>query len=193
MKEERKELFRSLIGGICTEEFVDRLDKEGYFEAPAGKKHHGTYEGALFDHSYEVGCQLQELTIKLNLKWQRPEAPFVIGLLHDLCKVKQYKKIEEKETVTITFDGMEIEHVTGYHYEWNEKQDIPGHGAASIFRLVEWGGPALNQDELYCIRYHMGAYAGKEEWSYLDAGIRICPNIIYAHTADMIAAKIVGV
>ena len=111
-KEERIELFKGLIGGVCKEEFVERLDAEGYFDAPAGMKHHGTHEGALVDHSLEVGYQLVELSMKLNLKWERPEGPWIVGLLHDLCKVKQYRKVEDKETA-IDPDGTTIERIAG--------------------------------------------------------------------------------
>lgn len=189
-KEERIKIFTDLMRDICPEGFIERLDKEGYFEAPAGAKHHGAYEGGLFNHSLQVSYELIELTEKLGLKWERHEGPLVVGLLHDLCKVKQYISI------SVPADEVEMElgpdMFTGKAYEWNKKQNLPGHGEASIFRLMEYGGPQLKADELYCIRYHMEAYQ-QNEWGQLDMAIKQYPNIIYTHLADMVAAKLKGV
>ena len=96
---------------------IERLKAEGYFEAPAGMKHHGAYEGGLFDHSLQVSYELIELTEKLGLKWERHEGPLVVGLLHDLCKVKQYISI----TIPANEAEMELgpDMFTGKEYEWN--------------------------------------------------------------------------
>lgn len=155
-REERIKVFTDLLGGICPDGFIERLKAEGYFEAPAGMKHHGAYEGGLFDHSLQVSYELIELTEKLGLKWERHEGPLVVGLLHDLCKVKQYISINIPANEAEMELGPDM--FTGKEYEWNKKQNLPGHGEASIFRLMEYGGPQLKADELYCIRYHMEAY-----------------------------------
>lgn len=44
-REERIKVFTDLLGGICPDGFIERLKAEGYFEAPAGMKHHGAHEG----------------------------------------------------------------------------------------------------------------------------------------------------
>lgn len=64
----------------------------GFFECPASTKFHGAYEGGLFDHSFAVAKCLRSLTNRLELKWQREEAPELVGLLHDICKTLKYKK-----------------------------------------------------------------------------------------------------
>lgn len=184
------ERFTSLMEGICTQEFVRRLDAEGYFEAPAGMKHHGAREGGLFRHSLCVAQELYKLTERNGLIWQRQQGPVIVGLLHDLCKVKQYIGIAE--TRVELFAGEERRTISEMRYEWNKENNLPGHGDASIFRIMEWGGPQLKEDELYCIRYHMGAYQGQQEWQQLDMAIRQYPNILYTHLADMIASKLKG-
>lgn len=189
-KEKRIKMFADLMRGVCTDEFIERLDKEGYFEAPAGMKHHGAYEGGLFEHSAQVAYELQNLTNRLGLEWERPEGPIVVGLLHDLCKAKQYISINIPANEAEMELGPDM--FTGKEYEWNKKQNLPGHGEASIFRLMEYGGPQLKADELYCIRYHMEAYQ-QNEWGQLDMAIKQYPNIIYTHLADMVAAKLKGV
>lgn len=189
-REERIKVFTDLLGGICPDGFIERLKAEGYFEAPAGMKHHGAHEGGLFDHSLQVSYELIELTEKLGLKWERHEGPLVVGLLHDLCKVKQYISINIPANEAEMELGPDM--FTGKEYEWNKKQNLPGHGEASIFRLMEYGGPQLKADELYCIRYHMEAYQ-QNEWGQLDMAIKQYPNITYTHLADMVAAKLKGV
>ena len=52
----------------------------------------------------------------------------------------------------------------------------------------------LTDEEIACIRWHMGAYEiDTKMWQYYDSAIRKYPNVLYTHTADMIASKIDGV
>ena len=50
----------------------------------------------------------------------------------------------------------------------------------------------LTEEELLCIRWHMGAYDDRENWNSLNAAIRQYPNVLYTHTADAIASLIEG-
>ena len=45
----------------------------------------------------------------------------------------------------------------------------------------------------YCIRWHMGAFDDKENWNSYGRAVTNFPNVLYTHTADMIAARILGV
>jgi hypothetical protein len=47
----------------------------------------------------------------------------------------------------------------------------------------------LTEEEMLCIRYHMGAYE-KEEWSEFDLAIRKYENVLWTHQADMLASKV---
>lgn len=51
-------------------------------------------------------------------------------------------------------------------------------------------GVYLGSDEQACIRWHMGAYEGPEAWDGFDKAIREYPNVLWTHTADMVASKI---
>ena len=161
---------------------IQELKRLDYFTLPAGMKHHGAVAGGLYQHSLAVAEQLSYLTHALNLEWQRKESPIIIGLLHDLCKLNQYiLNVEPSEP-------------KGYKIEWNKNNPYPGHGEASIWLIseIEKNHPSfrLTPEELACIRYHMEAFAPKEEWEGMNAAIKRYPNIIYTHTADMIASKI---
>ena len=150
----------------------DDLYNIGFFEAPASTKYHGNYEGGLFGHSIMVTQELVNLTKKLDLKWERPQSPYIVGLLHDLCKVDNYTKKE---------DGS---------YDYNKDKIFTGHGSLSVVRASEMF--KLTEEEKACIFHHMGAYE-KDMWNEYDKAIEKYPNVLYTHTADMIASKIIGV
>lgn len=155
---------------------IEFLENAGYYDAPAAKSHHGACWGGLFNHSLQVGYELANLTNKLDLKWQRKESPMIIGLLHDVCKLDDYTCLPFGETL----DKPEI--------EWNKDAMYPGHGDKSLIMLM--GYIDLTEEEKACIRYHMGSFTDKKEWEYYSRAVRIFPNILYTHMADMIASQI---
>ena len=151
------------------------LDDLGFFTAPASTKYHGAYSGGLFDHSLAVAEALVELTNKLGLRWERSASPYIVGLYHDLCKCDAY------------YSGIE----TGT-YKYNTNQILDGHGSKSIIIAQKY--ISLTDEEIACIRWHMGAYETDTKlWSYYNRAIKEYPNVLYTHTADMIASKILGV
>lgn len=151
------------------------LDLMGFFTAPASTKYHGAYTGGLFDHSYQVAKELVNLTEKLGLKWDRPESPYIVGMFHDLCKCDNY-----------VYDPYESK------FKYCADIIIPGHGEKSVIelqRLIK-----LTDEEIACIRWHMGAYeTDTKMWDYYGRAIEKYPNVLFTHTADMIASKITGV
>lgn len=190
--EERYEHFLMACEGAGfkpSDKFPKWLNDNNFFTAPASTKYHGAYEGGLFDHCFIVAGRLQELTEKLDLHWQRPESPFIVGMFHDLCKCDQYIKVfdEEKE---IEGEKLKITIGNKFHYEYNPNTVLKEHGAKSVMILSQH--LQLTEEEILCIRYHMGPYE-KEEWSELDRAIKKYPNVYYTHAADMIASKVDGV
>lgn len=170
------------------------LEAAGFYEAPASKGHHGAYKGALFDHSLQVAYELINLTDKLGLKWERKESPAIVGMLHDLCKIDAYILVNDEEVVetqTLTGEKDRVKIVTGQHYEWNRQQLLDGHGEKSCILALRYID--LTDEELMCIRYHMGAFEGEKKWEKYSAAVAKYPNVLYTHTADMIASQIKGV
>lgn len=173
---ERKQLYidfmsREVVRIIPTSE----LDKIGFFTAPASTKYHGAYEGGLFDHSLQTAKELVDLTQKLGLKWESKDSPYIVGIYHDLCKCDNY--VWDIETDS---------------YKYNPDIIIPGHGEKSVImaRKFIW----LTDEEIACIRWHMGAYEKDPKmWEYYGKAIEQYPNVLYTHTADMIASKIRGI
>lgn len=175
--EKNKELLRDLKcegARIFSDEIIDWLAEHGFFAAPASTKYHGNYAGGLFEHSWNVGKELQNLTDKLGLKWDRPISPWVIGIFHDLCKIDQYKWDGNTKT-----------------FEYSNKPVIKGHGTKSLIYALQIC--SITPEEQACIIYHMGAFTDSKEWSCYTDAIHKFPNVLYTHTADMIASHILEV
>ena len=51
----------------------------------------------------------------------------------------------------------------------------------------------LTDEEIACIRWHMGAFDDQKNWDYYGRAIEKYPNVLYTHTADMIASRIKGI
>ena len=146
---------------------IRTLSQMGYFDAPASTKYHGAYAGGLADHSIAMCEELVHLTRKLNLEWRNSRSPYIVGLFHDLCKCDQYRKTEEG-------------------YEYNESI-LSGHGEKSVMLLSQI--MQLTDEEVLCIRYHMGAYQ-REDWTGFDLAIKRYPTVLFTHTADMLVSKL---
>lgn len=156
------------------EYLIYTLDELNFFNAPASANHHGNYEGGLFDHSYTTTLELLDLTEKLGLKWSRHESPYLIGMLHDICKCDSY--IYNKEL---------------NKYEYNPNTPLAGHGDKSVIMAQNFW--PLTEEEKLCIRWHMGAYSDHENYGSLNTAIKKYPNILYVHLADMLASQIKGI
>lgn len=154
------------------------LEEKEYFTAPASKDHHGAHEGGLMKHSLKVAYELEKITQKMDLKWDRPKSPEIIGLLHDVCKLDDYYAVSLDKPKNIGI-------------EWNKERLYPGHGDKSLIMLM--GLIDLTEEEKMCIRYHMGAFTDKSEWEFYNRAVRRYPNVLWTHTADMIASQIKGV
>lgn len=173
-EQERINKLISLMGNHITSGIVIELQHRGFFIKPASIHHHGQYDGALFDHSYEVTKALVNMTEKLGLEWKLERSPYIVGMFHDLCKLDNYVKSEGDEA-----------------WEYNNATLLPGHGEKSVIFAQEL--MKLTDEEIYCIRWHMGAFDSKDNWNSYGRACTMFPNVLYTHTADMVAARIKGV
>lgn len=146
-----------------------------FFTAPASVKYHGNHEGGLFEHSACVMEELEDLTGQLGLEWQRPESPRIVGMFHDLCKIDRYVPNTDMPTVDAFKYADPI---------------MRGHGEKSVMLLSQL--IALTEEEVYCIRYHMGAF-NTDDMPFYARAVEKYPNVLYTHTADMIASHIRGI
>lgn len=146
------------------------LKSIGYYEKPASLKYHGAETGGLFRHSLALVSFLQYMTDRLGLTWEREESPAVVGLFHDVCKCDDY----------VLEAGVWV----------SNKNKKDGHGEKSILMLKDH--IKLTQEETACIQYHMGAFTNKEEWQYYTQAVQTYSNVLFTHTADMVASQILG-
>ncbi len=180
-KKDRIETFyaymRGALPGTGLEALAGGLEAIGFFDAPASTRFHGCFEGGLFLHSLDTARNLALLTQRLDLKWREPRSPRLVGMLHDLCKCDQYER---------NGDG-----------RWEMRKDLilTGHGDKSVIiaqRLLFAAGVSMTEEEVLCIRWHMGAYDDAKIWNSLGAAIKKYPNVLFTHTADMMAARVHG-
>ena len=174
--EERKKIYAVFMPNFFSDKYyMTRLDEAGFFTAPASTKFHGAYEGGLFDHSFLVAKYLVELTEKLGLEWKRDISPYIVGMFHDICKCGLYKAKAD-----------------GTGYDFNTDLIIPGHGERSVILIQQF--VEITDEELACIRWHMGAYETDTSlWKCYNAAVIKYANVLFTHTADMYAAKVLGV
>ena len=101
-------------------------------------------------------------------------------MFHDLCKVDDYKYKEP-----LWGDSIEA-------WGYNNAPLLTGHGEKSVIMLQQLG-IRLTEEEMLCIRWHMGAFDKEENWNSYGRSITKYSNVLYTHTADMIAARVLGV
>lgn len=176
-EKERIEDFKSFLkekNVEIPEEGVKWLIDNEFFISPASTKFHLNYDGGLYEHSKNVTLELEKLTKDLNLIWERPSSPYIIGFLHDVCKIDQYVYDKDKK-----------------QYVWNEKQLVLGHGDKSVKYINDYI-LKLTKEEEACILYHMGSFTtDRAKWSDYTNGIHEYVNVLYTHMADMYASHVV--
>ena len=160
------------------ERTITKLERIGYFNAPASKGHHLANPGGLLQHSVNVTLWLERLTKAGVVTWQYEESPYRIGLLHDLVKCKCYVRATASPEEPIVY--------LYQPHEW------PGHGAASALIAMSEIGVNLLPVECACIVHHMGAFGLDEKrLKEYDAALDVYPReIIATHTADILAARV---
>lgn len=144
-----------------------------YLNAPASAGHHLAVKGGLAIHSMNVTDRLLKLTGDLKIRWSDPGSPYVIGMCHDLCKIRAYDFKTDKEITKLC-------------------PVFPGHGSLSAMLAPGFLGHPISYVEQVCIVYHMGAWdVGRDyERDHLGAAISEFPlEVIATHTADMLASQ----
>lgn len=185
-KEERIRQFKGIMykqfSNVCAADsvrdnafisFTDWLDSIGYFDVPASLKHHGNYNGGLFDHS----CAVTEHLLKMwawegltNLK-----SSIIVGMFHDICKVNDYIPNDR-------------DYLNYKPWRSNPNKVLNGHGEKSVILISNW--LTLTEEEMLCIRWHMGAFDSPENWDFYNRAVKKYPSVLLTHTADMMASQV---
>ena len=177
-QEETMQVFRNYFAHINRPGAADLLQwmgANGFFEAPASKRHHGAKPGGLAEHSVNVFRRLLWLNTEEEKRQQSPqydlETVAICGLLHDLCKIDAYKKVD--------FEGIT---------EYQLTRNFPaGHGEKSVILILQF--MHLTQEEILAIRWHMGQYDfyARGGGYDLDNAFRQSKLAVMLHLADMMA------
>ena len=170
---------------VVSDDMMEYLMAYGFFTAPASTKYHGNYEGGLLEHSYMVTKFLLTLTQDNHLIWRKARSPFIVGMFHDLCKIDQYRH----PASDLVVDGMLLPDPS--KWEYNPDTLLKGHGDKSVMLLSRFY--TLTEEEIMCIRYHMGAFTDKSEWNDYTRAVSQYPNVLWTHQADMLASHVAGV
>lgn len=181
-EQHRIQEFKEAAGHIFSENMIEEMRGRGFFLCPASLSHHGNHIGGLYDHSMQVFRNLEYFTKQLDLTWMRRESPLLISIFHDWVKLQEYIPIGAGEEI---------------QYIYNSHKLLIGHGGVSIIMAQQFlqdhiSAPQLTQEEIACIRYHMGAFTDQKEWDYYTNAIKAYPNVLWTHTADMLASQIEG-
>lgn len=153
------------------------IEANGFFEAPASKRHHGAKPGGLAEHSINVFRRLLWLNAEEEKRRRVPqydvETLAICGLLHDLCKIDAYSLEEGQQ-------GKQ---------EYQLTKNFPaGHGEKSVILILQF--MHLTQEEILAIRWHMGQYDfyARGGGFDLDNAFRQSKLAVMLHLADMMAA-----
>lgn len=139
------------------ESVLEKLKAVGFYSAPASSRFHCAYEGGLLEHSmcvYDQAVAIRGVEIALHPEISKaipPESVAIAALLHDVCKVDVYKKVEKFRKDK---DGRWEKYLA---WETDHAKMPLGHGEKSVIRLLRMGLD-LTTDEILAIRWHMGAW-----------------------------------
>lgn len=197
---QNKERFVQLCHRHIKREGLDKLlaylDSSDFYTAPSSTNFHLNEDGGLCLHSinvFETLCKLYDnIAVPVITGGEGPfteelsmESLAIVGLFHDLCKVKLYKKKErwkkDEQNKWVSYLGFEV------------KDDFPfGHGEKSCL-MIGWY-MRLRPEEMLAIRWHMGMYDMGENGSpqrfAMYAATEKSPLVILLQAADMLASKL---
>lgn len=172
---------------------IEDLTDYGFFEAPASARNHFNFPGGLLQHSlnvYDMAMALRGAIIPMRPDMEAAlpaDSVAISALLHDVCKSRIYRRTKRKQRNEI---GV-WEDIEGYEVDYS---DLPvGHGEKSVIMLLR-SGLDLEDEEIFAIRWHMGAWDLPAQSIEMDKSYRRAqqksPLVALIHTADTLAAQI---
>ena len=180
-KEKFIQIYNENIKREGAKEFLDYLcsSNSDFFTAPASTRFHGNYEGGLVEHSIHVYECLKDYLSRNRVKDvygmnYSDETIALVALLHDVCKIKVYKKSSRNKKV----NG---EWVQVPYYEFSDEMPY-GHGEKSVYMITPF--MKLSREEAFAIRYHMG-FSNEDPANNVGYTFEHFPLAFALSTADM--------
>jgi len=158
------------------DELVKYLEeKTDYFTAPASTKFHSNFEGGLAEHSNNVVELFKEKNERFSLGLS-DESIYIAGYAHDLCKCNIYHKGLKLKKDPVTNKWIA--------YETYVTEDLVplGHGEKSLAIIQQF--IKLSLEESLMIRWHMGAYVGKDDLPNFRKATELYKSVSAFYHAD---------
>ena len=183
-----QEKFYNLLSENCSNRFdVDVLyqylkEDTDFFQAPASTKFHSNVNGGLLLHSLTVYDTLNKLLTMFNLKYSK-DTITIVALLHDLCKANFYKLSTKNVKVNGSW-------TTQPCYIVDDSFPV-GHGEKSVIELLRLG-LNLTDEEIYAIRWHMGAFDNSVKGGDLSFSVAMTKSKLATllQVADLISSQV---
>lgn len=178
---------RTAIKREGLEDLLSYLNKTDFYDAPCSGRYHGSYAGALVEHSLNVYQEFWKIAPMYGYSSKdssQLESSAIVCLFHDLCKINFYEpyKRNVKNDETGIWEQVQEYRVKG-------STALASHGACSAYRVMKF--LPLTETEFAAILHHMGAW---DKSQYSNPGEVYANNILawLLHVADEAATYIEG-
>lgn len=158
------------------EDLIKWLESTDFFTAPASTKFHLSNESGLLEHSLNVYEEIVR-----NFEGYDMYTLIIVSLLHDVCKANYYTVSERN----VKRNG---EWVKEPYYTVDEEFPL-GHGEKSVILIQKYID--LTDEEIAAIRWHMGGFEPKENYSVIGNAFYKYPLALLLHIADLRATYLV--
>ena len=168
-------------------ELLDWLATTDFYSAPCSGRYHGSYSGALVEHSLNVYTQFWNIAPRYGYDATNPtllEESAIVCLFHDLCKVNFYEPYLRNVKNPDTGIWEQVE-----EYRAKGSTTLASHGACSCYRVMQF--LKLTETEFAAILHHMGAW---DKSQYSNPGEVYANNKLawLLHVADEAATYMEG-
>ena len=198
MKAEFIELINSIEReGMKKEALLAKLESSDFYTAPASTKYHNSVEGGLLDHSLNVYYNLKSLVERKGLKDKISEDSIkIVGLLHDLAKINNYKVYYKNEKRYSDYGSKRDEGgkfdwvaVKGYTTADASERFIFGNHEQTCQYMISAYIP-LTYIESIAILHHHGGMGWDSAQNNVSEVFNRYPLAILLHTADLLSTYI---
>lgn len=178
---------RTAIHREGLENLLNYLNNSDFYIAPCSGRYHGSYKGALVEHSLNVYQEFWKLAPLYGFdpaNTEHLESSAIVCLFHDLCKIDFYESYNRNVKNDTTGIWEQVQ-----EYRIKGATALASHGACSAFRAMQF--IQLKEVEFAAILHHMGAW---DKSQYSNPGEVYANNILawLLHVADESATYVKG-
>lgn len=178
---------RTAIKRAGIEDLLSYLNNTDFYDAPCSGRYHGSYPGALVEHSLNVYKEFWNIAPLYGFhpsNIEHVESSAIVCLFHDLCKIDFYESYMKNVKNADTGIWEQVP-----EYRSKGATALASHGACSAFRVMQF--MPLTETEFSAILHHMGAW---DKSTYSNPGEVYANNILawLLHVADEAATYIEG-